>query len=348
MKAKSPADRKPEPSRSESKALETRHAEQKHLYGKAAETHIHDPDADRTLLERWLRKMAAKGLNYWLTAAIVVLAVLLAAQWGSRFFNQRDESAAKAWTALFLTTSPDDLPKAAEAFGTSTAGAWAHYQAGTARYQEGMRNIPANREAAKPFLNQAFDEYKTAADSAGDDTYLKRISTLGMARALEARNELTESAEMYEQISTDWPDTEEAKFAAKRAQQLRSPEAQSFYAQLYSFKVPDFGLPPRSGDSGATGVSPGSMPDLPPRRSSSPTAPGAPGTPTGSSDLPDVFAKPGTSDPPITPPSESPSKAEAPEATPPAKTDSPAPASPKADSRPEADPNSKPAADPAK
>jgi tetratricopeptide (TPR) repeat protein len=252
-----------------------------HHKSTSAQTPIHDPDADRTLLERWLRKQWAKGINYWLTVGIVAMAGLLALTWASRWLNRKDETAQRAWNTAYLTVSPDDLPKVAEAFGNSPGAAWLHYQAGLARYQEGMRNLPSNREAARPFLNQAFDEFKLAVDSASPaDDYLKRLARLGQAHALEARNELPDAADIYEEVARSWPDSAEGKAAAARAALLRQPLARDFYEKFYAFKPPEFTLPAR-GSSSTTLPGSGSLLDLPPLQPEAEKK-----TPTPSSDLP--------------------------------------------------------------
>lgn len=258
----------------------------------AAPTVIHHYDEDETILARWLRRGMEQGGKFWLLLAGAGVAVSALAYLASGLAAGRTEDQ-RAWLDLFLAKDTDEQVKVAESFPTTKAALWARFQAAEGRYQEALDDLPANREAARPVLNQALDWFRAVADDAPADSPLKRLAAFGAARTLETRNELGDAIKQYEVIAQNpkWKGTAEALEAERRAAELRKPEAATFYKEFYAYNPKSLNLPP--GGREMLGL-PAGHPDLdapavpaPPISGASPKAPA-----TGGGELPgDVFSK---------------------------------------------------------
>jgi tetratricopeptide (TPR) repeat protein len=294
-------------------------------------TVIHHYEDDETLLARWLRRGYEKGAKFWflvggVAVVIAVLMVLVSGLSAGRSVTHQ------AWAELMMAKGADDQVRIAEAQAATPAAPWALLQAAEGRYDEGVRELPGNREAAGPLLNRAYElfeqAYREADPKAELGDALKRLAALGMGRALEARNELERAKDQYRSVAKQWPDTPEGRQAARLAERLERPENVEFYKKLYAFKpkevtVPPggtstldlpFGHPPLDGPILPTGPLPSSgvpIPPLPPM--SPPTTPAAPPK-TGGGEFPgQVFEN---NPPPAPAPATNP-PAEAPKTTPP-------------------------------
>lgn len=306
--------------------------EPQHRHKEAASTVIHHYDEDETVLERWFRQGLEKGVSFWLlVGGVIVLAVvvmLLVNSWTSR----RSETA-QAWLEVMVPSTvadtgdegsnkglPDEvrpLLKVAEDHPNTPAADWALYQAACYLYQDGLRDLPNNRDAAKPILKQSYEYFERVTKSADKDSPLRRFALMGMARALEARGELSEAREEYQQVASNWPDSEIASQAKERAALLDKPEVKKFYEEFYSQDFSRFtsgsGLSTSDGDS--LGLPPGHPPigtsdlglprALPPDLGTEPTGlPPSPAQParsaTGLPELPDEIFAPGSATSPAT------------------------------------------------
>jgi hypothetical protein len=220
----------------------------KHLQEHAAKTVIHHPEADDTVLARWLRRGMEKGPKFWVllggvTLAFVVIGMVV------QGLLAGGEVVDAAWEQVMLAEKPDDFLKAAETPGP--ARSWAYLQAAEARYQEALQNLPANRDAALPLLTRAYDlfekAYETAPEAKGKDQDApeRRLAKMGMARTRESRGELDEAITLYKEIARDWPDSDEGIQAKRLVAELQKPENQKFYKDFAAFKPESFTLPPR-------------------------------------------------------------------------------------------------------
>ena len=117
-------------------------------------------------------------------------------------------------------------------------------QAATETYNKGFRDLPANREAAEPLLRKARTQFEQVVKQSPKDSPQARIAALGVARSLEAHNDLDKAIEQYELVAKTWPGSAEAKHAERLAQALRKPENVAFYKELYAFKPVEATIPP--------------------------------------------------------------------------------------------------------
>lgn len=211
----------------------------------AAPTVIHHYEDDETILARWLHRGMEKGAKFWTLLLGVGIAISALAYLASGLAAGRTEDQ-KAWLDLMLAKDPDEQVKVAESFPTTKAALWARFQAADGRYQEGLNDLPNNREAARPVLNQALDWFKQIVDDAPAGSPLKRLAAFGVARTLEARNELDDAIKQYEMIAKNpaWRGTAEALEAERRAAELRKPEAAAFYKEFYAYTPKSLTLPP--------------------------------------------------------------------------------------------------------
>jgi hypothetical protein len=263
----------------------------------AAPTVIHHYEEDETILARWLRRGMEKGAKFWFLLAGTGVAISALTYLASGLAAGRTEDQ-RAWLDLMLAKDPDEQVKVAESFPTTKAALWARLQAAEGRYQEALNDLPANREAARPVLNQALDWFRQIADDAPAGSPLKRLAAMGVARTLEARNELDDAIKQYESIAKNpaWRGTAEAIEADRRAAELRKPQTVAFYKAFYAYTPKSLTLPP--GGREMLGL-PAGHPDLDSPAVPAPPLSGPAATPkTGGGELPqDVF----TNNPPPPP-----------------------------------------------
>ena len=208
-----------------------------------APTVLHDEHEEDTLLARWLFRAMEKGTRFWLmVAGVAVLggAILLLAT----TLSTGDPAKSAAWDELLKAKDADAQEKVAEAYPKSKAAAWARLQAAGTRFNEGVEKLATDRTAASPLLKKALDQYEEVFNASPKDSPQARLAALGMARSLEARNELKDAIEQYRKVAADWPGTDEATQAARQAELLARPESVEFYKQLYSYKPPEKTIPP--------------------------------------------------------------------------------------------------------
>lgn len=282
-----------------------------HPHDEPAVFHHADVD-DSTALARWLRRGLEKGPGFWLLlaggAAVVVAVATLAS--GMAASKSADP---EAWVELMSARTADACLKVADAHPDSALGRSALLHAADIEFTQGFDALSGSgaRELAGPRLKKALDLYKRVADSADKSDRHAALAAFGIARTLEARNELPEAIKQYRLVASDFPGTPEAKRSEVMAKALEDPENVAFYKELYAYKPPV-----------ATDVPALSAP-LDPTKSLTPEfLKGAP--PTGATDIdpPPVTPAPA----PATPP---PAATPAPTATPapaPAATPAPAPA----------------------
>ncbi|MEO6811643.1 MAG: hypothetical protein ABI353_21230, partial [Isosphaeraceae bacterium] len=151
-----------------------------------------------------------------------------------------------AWTDLMTAKNADDQFRIAESEAETPVAPWALLHAAAGRYQEGFEDLPTNKEAALPLLNRAYEmfdqAYREANPELQDD--LRQLAAIGMARTLEARNELDKAIKQYDEVAKQWPDSATGAQARALAEQLRKSENVEFYSKLYAFKPREVELPP--------------------------------------------------------------------------------------------------------
>lgn len=210
-------------------------------------TVIHDYTADETLLARWLRRAVAKGPSFWFLAGGSTIVVITLCYLISGLFAGSTETAS-SWRQLILAQGPEDFERIADSEAETPAGRWASLRVATSRYQDALRRLPGDREAARPLLSQALEGFEALEKDTKLDPMIRRLAAVGVARTHETRDELPEAIAAYEKVAQAWPDTEEGKGSAKRAEALKRPEAVAFYKKFSTYTPPRPGsttLPPR-------------------------------------------------------------------------------------------------------
>ena len=238
----------------------------KHELDHAIPTVIHHPEDDMPVLARWVSHAMENPTRFWtgvvgLIAAVIGVTVLVGT------FSVRNATSDEAWSRLEVAKTPAERVELAKEFAGTKAARWARLQAASEFYNDGFRDLPANRDAALPALRKALDLFEEVAHESGSDEALARAAEFGAARTLEARGELDKAIKTYEGVAKTWPKSDEARHAEQLAAALRRPETAAFYKQLYAYKPVEVTLPP----GGKGGVS--LPPNHPPLDGSSPLAP---------------------------------------------------------------------------
>ena len=215
----------------------------RHLLDHAIPTVIHHEEENQPILARWLKRGMDKGPGFWIPLVglcLVVIALGIFASGLSLGHSTSDE----AWNRLALAKDSNDRVKVAEEFPDAPAARWALLQAATETYNKGFRDLPANREAAEPLLRKARTQFEQVVKQSPPDSPQARVAALGVARSLEAHNDLEKAIKQYDLVAKTWPETAEAKHAERLARALRKPENVAFYKELYAYKPIEATIPP--------------------------------------------------------------------------------------------------------
>lgn len=208
----------------------------------------HDP-VDETMLAAWLRRSMAQGPKFWgLTLGLVALA-FAAFYFGIGLVAGKVETN-QEWTELMLAKDDDDRLRVAEQ-SEFPIEPWALIQGAEGRYREGFADLPGNRDAAMPLLSRAVELFTDAERKSPPGSATRRIAALGMARALEARNEIGKALDQYRAVAKVYPEEAEGKLAAKLAERLARPESAEFYKKLFAFEPKKAEMPGLPGSSGS-------------------------------------------------------------------------------------------------
>jgi hypothetical protein len=283
-------------------------SKRKHNLEHAAPTVIHDPEQKMNLLERWLRHAMENPVRFWsvVIAAVVVLVGLSLLASGLQLGHV---STNDAWAKLEAASTSEEREEIALKY-PKTPVAWsALLLVAEEYYMRGFADLPANKDVAKPLLYKALERFQKVADSAPPDSIQARTAALGVARTLEARNELKKALTQYESVAAKpaWKDTPESREAARLAALMKKPETVAFYDQLDAYKPPQATLPPGgTGSIDFPSMGSGLIPGL---SGNSTTIPGLGGGSTSPFKMPDPLTIP-------PPPPTTATKAETPTPTP--------------------------------
>ena len=225
------------------------HKEPQHITKEHAEPVVIHQHEDDTLLAGWFRHALSKGPRYWLTivgaVAVGCLLITLISGW-----LHRPAPGSRAWFELMVpsaamgsssTGADEGMPRAvqplvriAEQHPDTAAARWALLRAGILLYEEGVLDLPARRDVARPRLAQALKFFDQVLESAPKDSPEALEAALCKARALESRGELDEAIVAYQGIAKSFPNTDQAELATKRAATLALPETKKFYEDFYA------------------------------------------------------------------------------------------------------------------
>ena len=215
----------------------------RHQYEHVAPTVIHDPERDMMFLDRWVHRASKDPVKLWgflAAAAVAVLIVVIV----YNVVGGGESASTLAWNGLDSARSADDKLDVAKAHPNSPAAPWARLDAATQLYQSGVADLPSNSDSALQTLKKAADLFEQIAKSEPKDSMTAVTAAFGLARCLEARNELPKAVEQYELVAKTWPDSAQAAEAKKLAAVLQKPDAATFYKDLYAFKPTKVSLPP--------------------------------------------------------------------------------------------------------
>ena len=294
----------------------------KHQLDHELPTVIHHPEEEMPLLARWLDRAMQNQTRFWgLIAAVVVVSIALSVL--SSGLTLGRAASDEAWTELENASKPGERVEIAKKFPRTQAERWALLQAATEFYNQGLNDLPSQRDAALANLKKALDLFHKVAAESEPKSPQARAAALGEARTLEARNDRTKAIAQYDLIARnpDWAGSDEARAAARYARILKTPEAESFYKQLYAYTPPSATLP--SGDVGGMDIPfPAGHPPIGGSGAGSHFIPGLPGIdlplPSGSRSVepgPSALPPPPPSPDPKTPSSTLPDDVFAPSAT---------------------------------
>lgn len=220
-----------------------------HEHEHAEPTVIHHPEEDMTVLARWLQRGMEQGAWFWLWVGGVVVAISAVAFLSSGVVAG-NSAISQAWIDLVPAKTAEDQLKVAEAHPRTPVADWARLRAAFEEYDNGLVDLttPGKKETAGPRLKKALELFQQVAAEAPRDTPQALGAAMGVARTLEARNELPEAIKQYKLVASTWAGTPEARQAKAMARALEEPESATFYKELYAYKPP----PGTSGNSPLT------------------------------------------------------------------------------------------------
>jgi tetratricopeptide (TPR) repeat protein len=216
-----------------------------HQLEHAVPTVIHNPEDDMTALGRLTFHVLQDPRKYS-TWALSVLLGILAVIFLMNFSSGSNSRSSVAWSKLEAAKKVEEREGVAKEYPKSSAAPWALLQAASEHYMSAFNDLPRNPEVALGEFKKAHDLFDQVYRESPKDSFEARAALLGVARSLEARNDLAKAIEKYDLITTSWPGTPEAEQAKQLADALRNPDAASFYKQLYAYSPPKVTLPPMS------------------------------------------------------------------------------------------------------
>ena len=116
---------------------------------------------------------------------------------------------------------------------------------------DGCNRLFVSKAVANQELAKAVELYRTVLDQSRNSSLLQR-ATFGLARAREAKGELERAMELYQEVSTKWPDGAFAVAAARRLDDLKRPATKRLYDRFAKFDP----KPAYSSESGLPGQRP--------------------------------------------------------------------------------------------
>jgi tetratricopeptide (TPR) repeat protein len=215
----------------------------RHQLEHAVPTVIHNPEQNMTALGRLTFHVLQDPRKYS-TWALSVLLGILAVIVVSKFSSGGNARSSEAWSKLETAKKVEERVEIAKQYPKTTAATWALLQAASEYYVDGFDDLPRNPEVAIGNFKKAHDLFDQVYREASKDSFQARVALLGLARSLEARNDLPKAIEKYELVASSWPGTPEAAQAKQLADALRVPAAADFYKQLYAYSPTKVTLPP--------------------------------------------------------------------------------------------------------
>ena len=180
-------------------------------------TVIHNPEEDMTALGRLTFHVLQDPRKYstWaLSALLGILAVIFV----MNFSSGGNAKSSEAWSRLEAAKKVEDRVEVAKDYPKTNAAMWALLQAASEYYVDGFNDLPRNPEVALGNFKKAHDLFDQVYREAPKDSFQARVALLGLARSLEARNDLPKAIEKYDLVASSWPGTPEAAQAKELAE----------------------------------------------------------------------------------------------------------------------------------
>lgn len=249
------------------------HPRQHHEGEPPPESLIHHEEP--TLLLQWFQRNLERGWSFWATVGLGLAAVVAVYLLIQRVSGPSQEGV-EAWTELASVATapssmnpfgenpnadlPDRLLEIAELNPDTAAARWARLRAASLLLNDGSAELATTRRSiGEGKVVEAGEAFAALVDAPGDEA-LRRMATLGVARAAEARMgldaddtdhaDLDEVLALYDRVIEQFPDTPEAEQAEQKKRLLQRSESIAFYEQLAKFD-PNASIP---GAPGGTGI----------------------------------------------------------------------------------------------
>lgn len=220
----------------------------RHEFEHVAPTVIHHPEEDMTALGRLTKHVLdAPGTRLMPILAVLVGVLIAVVVWNMA--GSTGGADAEVWTKIEAAQKSEDLLSVAKENPGTAAANWARYRAAGDFFNQGLLDMPNNRDVALPLFKRALDLYDQVATEAPKDSPLARAAALAKGRTHEARNELAKAIDQFRLVAKTWPKTPEADEATAQAALLEKPESVAFYKELYSYTPTRFTLPTEPGAS---------------------------------------------------------------------------------------------------
>ena len=190
-------------------------------------------------LALWLMKLGEAIKPYqnmiWLGVAVVLVFVLGYTLWS----RQASARTTQAWNELNAAMTGGGvnmvtLAKVADENRGTSAGQTAAIVLADCHLAEGCARLFASKASAMQELNKAIALYQMILDEARFET-LRERAMFGLARANEAKGELSEAEKLYAQVTSRWPKGAFAEVATDRADDLKRRSTKEFYDKFKSF-----------------------------------------------------------------------------------------------------------------
>jgi predicted negative regulator of RcsB-dependent stress response len=205
-------------------------------------------------LADWIGKTITSIKPYQNSILIVVLLVVVGMAAYTVWSRVSATENTQAWDELNAAMESGNIAKLAKVREDRPNTHVAHVAAVVeADYSlaEGCNSLFVSKAVANQKLAKAVELYRTVLDQSRNSSLLQR-ATFGLARAREAKGELERAMELYQEVSTKWPDGAFAVAAARRLDDLKRPATKRLYDRFAKFDP----KPAYSSESGLPGQRP--------------------------------------------------------------------------------------------
>ncbi|WP_437221709.1 tetratricopeptide repeat protein [Planctomicrobium sp. SH661] len=187
---------------------------------------------DQSVLERELNKGLTKVEPYTNQILVGVFVVAIALVAGIVWFRTAGTRDAAAWNAFADCRAPEDYLALADKFPNSPVGDWSRLEAGKLYVSEGLPQALTNRAASDVALNNAKEAYETLLKKKSTPPEIRQEALYGLATCLEALSDgdTKPAIAAYEELLKEYPKTPHKNWAESRVNELKTGNAQEFYA----------------------------------------------------------------------------------------------------------------------